>query len=194
MLEADVAAGRTGSLLEYTAFVVSAAERLDSLITALLSYSGVGRDDAELEIVDCRVLLDDVVGDLQVDLDEAGGAVTIGPMPELSAYKNLFIRLFLNLIQNSIKYRSEAPPRIEVTAEEGPDGWTFCVADNGMGIPREYHEEVFVAFRRLHGYDEIEGTGIGLALCQKIVERHSGRIWVESEPGAGARFKFTIPN
>ena len=124
---------------------------------------------------------------------QSGAIVTSDPLPTVVAEEVVLMQLFQNLISNSIKYRGKETPQIHVSAERGAEGWLFAVQDNGIGIDPADTDRVFGMFRRLHG-SEISGTGIGLALCKKIVERQGGRIWVESEPGRGATFKFTMPS
>jgi chemotaxis family two-component system sensor kinase Cph1 len=129
---------------------------------------------------------------LQTIIQQSGAAVTSDPLPTAVANEAMLMHLFQNLIRNSIKYKGEAAPAIHISALRTAEGWLFSVRDNGVGIDPAYAEFVFGMFKRLHG-KEIPGTGIGLALCRKVVERHGGRIWVESETGHGATFKFTIP-
>jgi light-regulated signal transduction histidine kinase (bacteriophytochrome) len=130
---------------------------------------------------------------LRLRLDEAGAEVQRGPLPEVTGDATLLTQLFQNLIGNALKFRSEQRPVIELTVEKHSHGWTLGVRDNGIGITPEHAEQVFLPFQRLHAMGEYEGSGIGLAICRKSVERHGGRIWVESEAGKGAHFMFTIP-
>jgi two-component system, chemotaxis family, sensor kinase Cph1 len=118
--------------------------------------------------------------------------VTNQRLPEIVGQRAHFVQLFQNLISNAIKYRGERPPHIHISAEQRDNEWRFAVADNGMGIAPEYHSQIFGVFKRLHG-QAISGTGMGLAICQRVVERHNGRIWVESQPGEGTKFYFTMP-
>jgi chemotaxis family two-component system sensor kinase Cph1 len=118
--------------------------------------------------------------------------VTCGPLPQANGSPAHFFQLFQNLIGNGIKYRGETQPRIHITAQRRGSEWEIAVADNGIGIAPEYHQKIFGVFKRLHG-KSIPGTGIGLAICQRVVERHGGRIWVESQQNAGATFRFTLP-
>ena len=129
---------------------------------------------------------------LQQAISDSGAEIQYAGLPELSVDESQIVQLFQNLLSNALKYRSSAPPRIEITAEEGPDGYTISVADNGQGIEPRFHKQVFGVFKRLHGR-EVPGTGIGLALCRKIAESHEGQIWVESDGQNGSTFKFTLP-
>jgi len=172
---------------------VSGAKRMHALVEALLEYSRsgeVGLD--ELESVAVDALVKDVVGTLQSAITETHAEVSLGPLPVVQANPLHLAQVFENLIANALKYRSGEPPRISVSAVENGQDWVFSVADNGIGIPPEYQAQIFGMFKRLHG-DEYPGTGIGLATCKKIVDRHGGSIWVESELGHGSRFSFTLP-
>ena len=130
---------------------------------------------------------------IEATFEESGAVLHCGPLPTVPGDEALLVQLFQNLIGNAIKYRGDRPPEVHVTAEPDDGGWRFSVSDNGIGIDPEFRKRIFVIFQRLHARDEYSGTGIGLAICERIVERHGGRIWVESEPGAGSIFHFTIP-
>jgi len=187
----------TGKLGEeadrFISYSVEGALRIEALLKALLAYWEVnGREDDAFVSVDCGAVLAKALLNLHSAIAESGAIVTSGPLPTVTAEEIMLTQLFQNLISNSIKYRSEETPRIHVSAEKDGEGWLFAVRDNGIGIDPQDAGRVFGMFRRLHG-NEISGTGIGLALCKKIVERKGGRIWVESEAGRGATFKFTIP-
>ncbi|HTB16746.1 MAG TPA: CHASE3 domain-containing protein [Bryobacteraceae bacterium] len=172
---------------------VAGAQRMHALVEALLEYSRSGEvSDGTLEPVPVDKVVGEVITNLQSSIAETGADVSLGPLPVVTANPLYLTQVFENLVGNALKYRSERPPQISITAAEGPADWVFCVEDNGIGIPAEYQAQIFGIFKRLHG-DEYPGTGIGLATCKKIVDRHGGTIWVESEPGRGSRFSFTLP-
>ena len=178
---------------QYMAYAVEGALRIETLVNALFNYWEVTeRGGRSLSPVDCNHALSETLLNLQTAIQQSGAAVTSGPLPTVLAEDMMLVHLFQNLIGNSIKYRGGAAPRIHISAARTGEGWVFSVRDNGMGIAPEDVGLVFAIFKRLHG-KEIPGTGIGLALCKKVVERRGGRIWVESEVGKGAAFKFTIP-
>lgn len=169
------------------------ALRIEALLKALVNYWKVTQvSEANLSAVDCNELLSRTLRHFQVAIRESGATVTSGTLPTVVAEEMPLEQVFQTLIGNAIQYRGEATPSIHISAESTFDRWLFSVRDNGIGIDRKYAEQVFGMFQRLHG-NEIPGTGIGLAVCKKIVERHGGRIWVESAAGRGAAFRFTIP-
>ena len=176
----------------YADHVLTGVARMRALISGLLDYSRVGRSGSDLGRVDAGAVLDAALADLQPALAEAGGRLTRGPLPVLQADPVQLGQLFRNLVSNAIKFRASEPPAIEVRSEREGEHWRFAVRDNGIGIDAKYHERIFAIFQRLHGWDR-PGTGIGLAICRKIVESHGGRIWVESEPDRGSTFFFTLP-
>ena len=172
---------------------VAGAKRMHALVEALLEYSRSGEvGEAELGPVPAGEVVSDAIANLQSSISETGADVVLGPLPVVRANALHLTQVFENLIGNALKYRSAQPPRISVSAMESAQDWIFSVEDNGIGIPPEYQAQIFGIFKRLHG-DEYPGTGIGLATCKKIVDRHGGAIWVESEPGKGSRFCFTLP-
>jgi two-component system, chemotaxis family, CheB/CheR fusion protein len=178
---------------QYISYSVDGALRIESLLQALLAYWEVTeREQDRSTSIDCGLVLAKTLLNLQEAIAESGATITSDPLPTLVAEEVTLMQLFQNLISNSIKYRTEERPRIHVSAQNDAEGWLFAVRDNGIGIDPQHAERVFGMFKRLHGKD-IPGTGIGLALCKKIIERQGGRIWVESEAGKGAAFKFTIP-
>jgi PAS domain S-box-containing protein len=179
---------------KYINYAVDGARRMQTLIGDLLAYSRVGRSAAQLVETDTQASLAAAVARLRSALDENGGCVTHDPLPTLAVEPGQLEQLFQNLIGNALKFRGVQPPRIHVSAERGADEWVFRVQDNGIGIEAAYHQRVFILFQRLHTRAEYPGTGIGLAICKRIVERRGGRIWVESELGQGATFCFSVPD
>jgi PAS domain S-box-containing protein len=177
---------------EFIGFVVEGANRMKSLITDLLAYSRVGSRGKEFAPVEMEEIFKRAVGTLQLAIEEAGATVTHDPLPAVLGDAVQIIQLLQNLIGNAIKFRGTEPPRVHVGAAQLREHWLFFVRDNGIGIDPQHTERVFVIFQRLHLQEEYPGTGIGLAICRKIVERHGGRIWVDSEPGKGATFYFTL--
>jgi PAS domain S-box-containing protein len=172
---------------------VAGAQRMHALVEALLEYSRAGEvGDSTLVPVAVEKVVGDAIANLQSSITETNASVTLGPLPVVTANPLHLTQVFENLIGNALKYRSEQPPRICVSAEEGAHEWVFSVEDNGIGIQPEYQAQIFGIFKRLHGA-EYPGTGIGLATCKKIVDRHGGNIWVASQPGKGSRFSFTLP-
>ena len=178
---------------KYISYSVQGALRIEALLQSLLNYWEVTeRDGNRLSRVDCNHVLSMALLSLQTAIQQSGATVTSAPLPVAVANEVMLTQLFQNLIGNSIKYRGTATPTIHISAARTAEGWSFSVRDNGIGIDPADADFVFGMFKRLHGKD-IPGTGIGLALCRKVVERHGGRIWVESEAGQGAVFQFTIP-
>lgn len=172
--------------------ITNSTERMQGLIQDLLTYSRAGSRTLEPVSTDLNRLLREVLADFEKPLKEAGGRVSCAPLPSLVVDGGLVSRLLENLIGNALKFRGARPPVIRVTARREGDEWIFSVSDNGIGIEPRYAEDVFKMFRRLHPGSSYPGTGIGLAVARKVVERHGGRIWVESEPGQGATFHFTL--
>ncbi|HZZ95900.1 MAG TPA: ATP-binding protein [Jatrophihabitantaceae bacterium] len=178
----------------YIAFAVDGAKRMQTLINDLLSFSRVGRTTAGFEPVDTGQVVTRALATLEDRIVAAGAEIVRGPMPVLDGDATLLVALFQNLVGNSLKYRdTERPPRINITATRQGSDWMFTVTDNGIGIERQYAERIFTIFQRLHLRDKYGGTGIGLALCRKIVEFHKGTIWLAESDGPGATFQFTIP-
>ncbi len=173
--------------------MVDGMERMKMLIKDLLAYSQVDTKGRTFELTNFSVALEEAVFNLRAALEESGTELTYDLLPSVVADASQISRLFQNLIGNAIKYRGKEIPRIHVSFEKKGDEWVFSVRDNGIGIEAQYFEKIFDVFRRLHSRDEYEGTGIGLAICKKIVERHGGKLWVESEPGKGSTFYFTMP-
>ena len=179
---------------EFIGFAADAALRMRGLIRDLLEYSRVERRGKPLEPTDSGAILRNAMHNLASVIAEEGATLETGPMPRVMADPAQLTSLFQNLIGNAIKYRREdEPPAIGIAAERRGSWWQFSVVDNGIGIDPQYHERIFMIFQRLHGVGTYEGTGIGLAVCKRIVERHGGRIWVQSKAGEGAAFFFTLP-
>jgi light-regulated signal transduction histidine kinase (bacteriophytochrome) len=165
---------------------------MQALINDLLAYSRLGTKARPFVATDCNAVLETALGNLRLAIADSGAVITHDPLPTLMADASQLLQLFQNLIANAIKFRTDAPPRIEVRAERLDGTWRFSVSDNGIGIAPEYFSRIFVLFQRLHGRGAYPGTGIGLAICKKIVERHGGRIEVASVPGEGSTFSFTL--
>jgi light-regulated signal transduction histidine kinase (bacteriophytochrome) len=178
---------------EFMAFVVDGATRMKQLIEDILAYSRVGTRAREFKPTQCENALRKALVNLRAAIEATGASVTHSPLPEVDADEVQLVQLFQNLIGNALKFQGGEPPRIHVSAAERPGAWEIGVRDNGIGIDPQYFERIFMVFQRLHTKTDYPGTGIGLALCKKIVERHGGRIWVASQPGEGATFHFTLP-
>jgi PAS domain S-box-containing protein len=178
---------------DFIAYAVDGATRMQQLINDLLAYSRVGTHGQELVPADCNEVFERVVGDLGAAIAESGAVVTRDALPSVMGDPRQLGQLFQNLIANAIKFHGDDPARVQVTAEREGAMWRFAVRDEGIGIAPEYVDRIFVIFQRLHTQAEYPGTGIGLAICKRIVERHGGRIWVESQPGRGTTFYFTLP-
>lgn len=192
VLERKLERKREVEMLSNMLFIKEAALRMKNLINGLLEYSRIGRN-LELKQVDCNALVKSVCDDLKAAIDKAGAKIEIRKLPVVAGYELELRLLFQNLISNAIKFsRSEETPVVIVDAELQNGKWRFKVEDNGIGIGKSNQEKIFTIFQRLHQRNEYEGTGIGLAHCQKIVELHHGKIYVESEPGKGSVFYFTI--
>jgi PAS domain S-box-containing protein len=178
---------------QFIAYAVDGAARMQILINDLLKYSRVGSRGQLLEQVDCEVILQNVLRNLQVAIAENKAVITHDALPQVNADITQLTQLFQNLIGNAIKFHGEDPPNIYIGIEHRNDKWLFSVCDNGIGIESQYVDRIFVIFQRLHNRTDYPGTGMGLAICKKIVERHSGNLWVESTPKQGSTFYFTLP-
>lgn len=177
---------------EFIAFTVEGVQRMQRLINDLLAYSRLGRAGKEAQVSLSEVLAE-ATANLASAIEEAGAEITHDALPTITGERGQLVQLLQNLIGNAIKFRGEAAPRIHVVVEKEGGGWRLGVKDNGIGIDPQYFERIFVIFQRLHAREDYPGTGIGLAICKKIVERHGGRIWVESTPGVGSTVWFTFP-
>ncbi|MGB9074984.1 MAG: ATP-binding protein [Terriglobales bacterium] len=178
---------------KYIHYAVDGALRMQALVQDLLAFSRVGRQGTDLQSTDCNVVVETAVENLQSAVDESGAQITHDQLPVMSADSSQLLQVFQNLIANAIKFRGSDPPAIRIRASKKRGEWVFSVADNGIGIAPEYAEIIFAIFRRLHTRAEYPGSGIGLSICKKIIERQGGRIWVESQMGQGSTFKFTLP-
>jgi light-regulated signal transduction histidine kinase (bacteriophytochrome) len=178
---------------EFIDFAVDGVNRMQRLIDDLLAYSRVGTSEYRFERVDTAALVEDTLGGMRATVADSGAVVTHEGLPTITGDPGQLRQLFQNLIGNGIKFVEDGPPRIEVSAERQGRYWRFCVADNGIGIDPRHADRIFAVFKRLHGRESYPGSGIGLSICKRIVERHNGRIWVEQNEGGGSRFCFTIP-
>ncbi len=179
---------------EFISYAVDGANRMQRLLRALLTYSRVGTQGQAFRQIDCEAVFRRVVANLQAAIEENNAEVTHDPLPTVMADPSQLDQIFQNLVSNAVKFQDNGNPRVHVSATREDDAWRFTVRDNGIGIDPEYFERIFVIFQRLHTKDEYPGTGMGLAICKKIVEHHGGRMWVESRLGRGAEFNFTIPD
>lgn len=179
---------------EFIDFAIEGATRMRALINDLLTYARVASRARPLEPTPLDAVVDEVLRSLQVRIEERKAAIERGPLPVVIGDRRQLEQLLQNLIANALKFiRPGVDPVVRIEGEERAGEWILRVRDNGVGIPPEYREKIFALFQRLHSRDEYEGTGVGLAVCKKIVERHGGRIWVESEPGDGSAFHVSLP-
>ena len=182
-----------GDAKEFMHYIVDGAARMKQLIEDLLAYSRVGTKGKEFKPISMEAPLKRAITNLRAAIEESGAAVTWDPLPNVDGDEVQLAQVFQNLMGNALKFRGQAVPRIHVSATEQNAEWQLTIADNGIGIEPQYFERIFMLFQRLHTMGEYPGTGIGLAICKKVVERHGGRIWVASTPGEGSQFHFTLP-
>lgn len=178
---------------EFIGFAVDGAVRLQALIDSLLIYSRVGRRGNPFTDVDIHEVVAESISNLRAAVEESGALIAVDDLPVVKGDEVQLVQLFQNLIGNSIKFRRDENPKVEISAKREDSQWVFSVADNGIGIDQQYNDRIFVIFQRLNPREKYAGTGMGLAICKKIVERHGGKIWFESAPGRGTTFFFTIP-
>jgi PAS domain S-box-containing protein len=179
---------------EFIAYAVDGSNRMQGLIKDLLAYSRAGANGKTLHEISSENALQDALTNLRATIEESSAVITHDLLPAITMDETQLVQLFQNLVGNAIKYRTAEVPRVHVSVtKNGRSEWIFCVRDNGMGIDPQYFERIFIIFQRLHGREEFKGTGIGLAICKKIVERVGGRIWVESQPEKGSTFCFALP-
>lgn len=178
---------------EFIGFVTEGANRMQTLIQDLLKYSRIQAQELNSVPVNAEEVLNEILEYLHMTIEDKQASITHDPLPIIRTDRSHFQHLLQNLITNAMKFHGRNPPHIHLSAQEGGNEWIFSVQDNGIGVGPEYFERIFLPFKRLHTREEYEGTGIGLAICKKIVERRGGRIWVESESGVGSNFSFTLP-
>ncbi len=177
---------------EFIGYAVAGVKRMQGLIQDLLEYSRVANKD-EFAPVDCSEVLNEALGNLRAAIADSGAEVATEPLPTVTGDRRQLVQLFQNLIGNAVKFRNHVAPKVRVAARREGGEWIFSIRDNGIGFEPQFADRIFIIFQRLHSKERYTGTGIGLAICKKIVERHNGRIWAEAEPGQGATFYFAIP-
>lgn len=178
---------------EFIGYAVDGANRMQTLIHDLLTYSRLTTDAPALKLTETAAACDAAISNLQNSIEDAKAVVTVETLPQVLGDPTQLAQLFQNLISNAVKYRNKKAPIVRVAAKPDGGDWIFSVQDNGIGVDPQFFERIFRVFQRLHTRKEYPGTGIGLALCRRIVERHGGKIWVESQPAHGSTFLFTIP-
>jgi light-regulated signal transduction histidine kinase (bacteriophytochrome) len=179
---------------EFINYAVDGTSRMQALIQDLLAYSRAGASRPVLRKVASDRALQEAIGNLQAAIADSGAIVSCDSLPAVTSDAAQLTQVFQNLIGNAIKYRRAEAPRVHVSASKGDAEWICAVQDNGLGIEPQYFERIFVLFQRLHGREDFEGTGIGLAICKKVLEQRGGRIWLESQPGQGSTFYFSLPD
>ena len=178
---------------EFIGYAVDGAKRMQALINDLLALSRLGTKAKPFAPTDCNRVVQTALSDLVVAIEESGATVNVSKLPTVMGDETQLLQLFRNLLSNAIKFHGEAQPIVQLSAEALDAEWKFSVQDNGIGIASEYFERIFILFQRLHGRSQYPGTGIGLAICKKIVERHGGHFELQSQPGQGSTFSFTLP-
>jgi light-regulated signal transduction histidine kinase (bacteriophytochrome) len=179
---------------DFINYAVGGATRMQKMIDGLLLYSRIQTRGKHFVPIDCSSVVAQAISNLKIHIDETHAIVESDDLPTINADEMQLIRLFQNLIDNALKFHGSEVPRIHISASGRGNKWMFSISDNGIGIDSKYKDRIFVIFQRLHGEEEFPGTGMGLAICKRIVERHSGQIWVDSDLGQGATFYFTIPS
>ncbi|MBC8053496.1 MAG: GHKL domain-containing protein [Sphingobacteriaceae bacterium] len=178
----------------YLNFIIHSSKRMQQLVQGLLDYSRIGKE-VSLKPVNCNEIINEVMDDMAASINESAAKISVQPLPELTGNPIEMRQLFQNLLSNALKFRKkDTSPQISITAEQQTSNWLFSIKDNGIGIAEADKDKIFTIFKRLHNRDEYEGTGIGLSHCRKIVEQHGGNIWIDSQPGLGSTFHFTIQN
>jgi light-regulated signal transduction histidine kinase (bacteriophytochrome) len=179
---------------EFAGYVIAGVDGMNKMIRGMLEYSRATHDESPAAPVDMNHVAQSALLDLHQEIATSGASVTVEPLPKVPSHEGLMRQVFQNLIGNALKYRGAEPPRIRVSAQKDRDHWLFTVQDNGIGMEMRHADQAFKLFRRLHTEVEYQGSGVGLAICKRIVERQGGRIWVESEVGKGSTFAFTLPD
>ncbi len=193
LLEQEYAGALDDTAREYIRFAVDGATRMQRLIRDLLAYARLSTTSPRADMVDLGSVVDNALQNLSIAIHESEAAIAVDPLPNLKGVEHQLTVLFQNLIGNGLKFRRDVAPQIRIRSDRRDHGWKFSVEDNGIGIAPQYLSDVFQVFRRLHSREQYSGTGIGLALCKRIVERHGGKIWLESVEGAGTTVHFYIP-
>jgi two-component system, sensor histidine kinase and response regulator len=193
LLEQEAGEKLNADARSYLSTMVSSSKRMEDLVLDVLAYSRVSTQGRKLTNVDFNLLLERVLENLSASILESKARITHDPLPTLRVNDTEFLQVFQNLIGNAIKFRDGREPAVHISARRVDESWLFVVKDNGIGIEPRYHDKIFEIFQRLHTMDAYSGTGIGLAICRKVVENHGGRIWVESRPNEGSEFHFTVP-
>lgn len=193
LLRASLAGKIDDGEAELLQYIISGVMRMEQLLSDLHAFTRLSSEGEKPEELDSAAVLPQVLSNLQSAIEESGAIVTHGALPVVHLHKFQMEQLLQNLLSNAIRYRSERPLKIHVDASRTDASWKFSVTDNGIGIDPQYTEQIFGVFKRLHSFTEYPGTGMGLAICQRIVQRAGGGIWVESEPGKGSTFFFTLP-
>ncbi|MDX2249620.1 MAG: ATP-binding protein [Bacteroidia bacterium] len=178
---------------QFMNFALEGALRMHNLLEAIYRYSRINASESERTATDCNVIVQGVIQSLKTKIEEKKASLSIEPLPIVTADPNQIFQVFQNLIGNALKFHGAASPIIHINATEDTGEWIFAIQDNGIGIAPEYFQKIFEMFSRLHTYDTYSGDGIGLSICQQIIERHNGRIWVKSNDSQGATFFFTLP-
>ena len=194
LLREDLGEGLSEDAATDLDYITKAAKRMQTLIADLLAFSRAGRAAMKTEAVSLDECVDESLEALRSHLEQRGARIERQALPSVVGDATLLTQLYQNLLSNALKFTPAEEPVVELTAQQTGDVWTMGVRDHGIGLDPEYAEQIFEPFKRLHGLSEYPGTGIGLAICRKNVQRHGGRIWVESRPGKGAHFRFTLPN
>jgi light-regulated signal transduction histidine kinase (bacteriophytochrome) len=193
LLKEDLGGDLSEDAAEDLFYITSSASRMQQLVQDLLALSRAGRAAVKTAPVDLTACVNHALDDLRMRIDETEAEVMVPALPTVAGDATLLTQLYQNLLGNALKFVGDERPVIYLTVEREADMWVLGVCDNGIGLSAEYAEQIFKPFKRLHGMASYDGTGIGLSICQKAVERHGGRIWVESELGQGAHFRFTLP-